>query len=62
MSRDDWHQLTNEQREALDKLRERSGEFLQQERVIFEQTYPDLRLSWHITIDALIGKPQYQDL
>lgn len=50
----DWEDLTKEQQEALDAFRKSIGDVLIINTEGFYKAYPELRLTWSITIDALI--------
>ena len=51
---EDWEDLTEEQQQALDSFRKTICDVLIQQSEAFYAAYPELRLTWSFTIDALI--------
>ena len=50
----DWHELTTEQQEALNAVRDRMERHLIAETESFYTQHPELRLTWDFICDALI--------
>lgn len=49
-----WNTLNNDQKFAVQQLREWEREFLIAKAEQFHKEHPEIRLSWSITIDAML--------
>lgn len=52
----DWLLLNQQQRNDLDAMRKRASDALIAEGEAFFRQHPELKLTWQLTIDALIRR------
>ena len=50
----DWEELTKEQQEALNAVRDRMGRHIMAEAEAFYVHHPEIRLTWNFTCEGLI--------